>query len=96
LRTSIGPDVVVELRRLCLEVAREFPHAVFFAGKLVFTDELEGFVSRFLHNHTALEMQTWLQVQGLSLVILPVRVAPTRPAAAAIAPATPRTAAMQK
>jgi amino acid transporter len=96
LRTSIGPDVVVELRRLCLEVAREFPHAVFFAGKLVFTDELEGFVSRFLHNHTALEMQTWLQVQGLSLVILPVRVAPTRPAAAAIAPATPRAAAMQK
>jgi hypothetical protein len=88
LRTGIGPDVVAELRRLCLEVAREFPHSVFFAGKLVFTDELEGFVSRFLHNHTALEMQTWLQVQGMSLVILPVRVAPTRLRVAAISPST--------
>jgi len=74
LRISIGPDVVAELKRLCLAVAKEFPHAVFFAGKLIFTDELEGFISRFLHNHTALELQTWLQVQGLSLVILPVRV----------------------
>ena len=53
---------------------REFPHSVFFAGKLVFTDELDGFVSRFLHNHTALEVQNWLQVHGYSLVILPVRV----------------------
>ena len=36
LRVGIGPDVVLELRRLCLEVAHEFPHAVFFAGQLVF------------------------------------------------------------
>jgi len=81
LRISIGPDVVEELKRLSLAVAKEFPHAVFFAGKLIFTDELEGFISRFLHNHTALEMQNWLQVQGLSLVILPVRVAKAKPQA---------------
>jgi amino acid transporter len=74
LRTAIGPDVVAELHRLCLEIAAEYPHAVFFAGKLIFTDELDGFVNRFLHNHTALELQSWLQVNGLSLVILPVRV----------------------
>jgi amino acid transporter len=78
LRTGIGPDVVVELHRLCLEVASEYPHAVFFAGKLIFTDELDGFVNRFLHNHTALELQNWLQVHGLSLVILPVRVTSAR------------------
>jgi amino acid transporter len=83
LRSAIGPDVVFELQRLCLEIAREFPHAVFFAGKLIFTNELDGFVSRFLHNHTALELQSWLQVHGLSLVILPVRVRqPTERAAA--------------
>ena len=76
LRVSIGPDVVFELRKLCLEVAHEFPQAVFFAGKLIFEAELEGFISRFLHNHTALELQNWLQVHGLSLVILPVRVLP--------------------
>jgi hypothetical protein len=66
----------VELRKLCLEVAHEFPQAVFFAGKLIFEAELEGYISRFLHNHTALELQRWLQVHGLSLVILPVRVLP--------------------
>ncbi len=80
LRVSIGPDVVFELRKLCLEVAHEFPQAVFFAGKLIFEAELEGFISRFLHNHTALELQNWLQVHGLSLVILPVRVLPAAPA----------------
>jgi amino acid transporter len=74
LRTAIATDVVIELRRLCLEVSREFSHCVFFAGQLVFADELEGFASRFLHNHTALEVLRWLQLRGLSLVILPVRV----------------------
>jgi hypothetical protein len=53
---------------------REFPNAVFFAGQLVFSDELDGYFSRFLHNHTAFELLKWLQLRGLSLVILPVRV----------------------
>ncbi|MGH8013661.1 MAG: APC family permease, partial [Candidatus Binataceae bacterium] len=66
LRTAIGPDVLLELRRLCLEVASEFPHAVFFAGKLIFSEALDGFISRFLHNHTAIELQNWLQLHGLS------------------------------
>lgn len=74
LRTAIGTDVVLELRRLCFEVSREFTHCVFFAGQLVFGNELNGFVNRFLHNHTALELLQWLQFEGLSLVILPVRV----------------------
>jgi hypothetical protein len=58
---------------------------VFFAGKLIFEAELEGFISRFLHNHTAMELQNWLQLHGLSLVILPVRVLPP-PAIAANEP----------
>ena len=74
LRTGLSPDVVTELRLICLQVAREFRHCVFFAGQLVFADELDGFVGRFLHNHTAYEMLRWLQLHGLSLVILPVRV----------------------
>jgi amino acid transporter len=76
LRTAIGTDVVLELRRLCLEVASLFSHTVFFAGQLVFGEEINSFVSRFLHNQTALELLQWLQLQGLSLVILPVRVTP--------------------
>jgi hypothetical protein len=74
LRAGIGTDTVLELRRMCGEVAREFPSSVFFAGKLVFETESDHFISRFLHNHTALELQSWLQMQGLSLVILPIRV----------------------
>jgi len=88
LRSAIGPDVVLELRRLALEVASEFPHCVFFAGKLVFTDGANGSISRFLHNHTALDLQNWLLLHGLSMVILPVRVSslpgfsPSRPRSA--------------
>ena len=76
VKTGLGADVVMELRRLCLEVAELFPQAVFFAGQLVFNEEVDGFFSRFLHNHTALDLLRWLQLQGLSLVILPVRVSP--------------------
>jgi K+ transporter len=99
LRTAIGPDAVLELRRLSLEVAHEFSRCVFFAGKLIFTDEIESFASRFLHNHTAIDLQNWLQLHGLSLVILPVRVStagnrhmPPR----SLAAATHTAAAMQK
>jgi hypothetical protein len=65
---------VMELQHLCIEVAHQFPNSVFFAGQLVFNEELDGFFSRFLHNHTAFELLKWLQLRGLSLVILPVRV----------------------
>jgi amino acid transporter len=80
VRLGLGTDVVLELRRLCLDVAREFPHSVFFAGKLVF--ERDNFFNRFLHNQTVLEIQSWLQFHGLSLVILPVRVSEEQLAAA--------------
>jgi hypothetical protein len=93
LRASIGPDVALELYRMCIAVAQEFPRAVFFAGKLVFANELDGYVSRFLHNHTALELQGRLQAQGLSLVILPVRVMSEQGRARAVPPATAATAA---
>jgi hypothetical protein len=71
-RAGLGPDVVLELRLACAEVMNTFSHCVFFAGSLVFEDESEGLIERFLHNHTAYEIQRWLQIQGRSLVILPV------------------------
>ncbi len=74
IRSAIGPDVVLELRRLCVDIAHEFSHVVFFAGKLVFADHPTSFFYRFLHNHTSVELQNWLQLYGLSLVILPIRV----------------------
>jgi amino acid transporter len=95
LRAGISPDVAEELHRLCLDVAREFPRSVFFAGKLVFTGELDGFVSRFLHNHTALDLQSRLQADGLSLVILPVRVLSSRPQSGLATPSAASPSAMQ-
>ncbi len=74
LRIGLNPDVVEELHKLCVQVAREHKHCVFFAGKLVFGTDVEGFIARFLHNHTAFELQNWLQVHGMSLVIMPIRV----------------------
>jgi amino acid transporter len=71
-RAGLGPDVVLELRLACTAVMKTFSRCVFFAGSLVFEDESEGLIERFLHNHTAYEIQRWLQIQGRSLVILPV------------------------
>jgi len=76
VRTGLGPDAVEELKGICLGVAETFPKEVFFAGKLVWDTEVEGFIARFLHNHTAIELQNWLQLYGLSLVILPIRIGP--------------------
>ena len=70
-----------------------FSHCVFFAGSLVFEDESEGLIERFLHNHTAYEIQRWLQGHGRSLVILPVCVSMKR---SAVRPAPGGTSAPPK
>ncbi len=70
-RTAVGTDTVDELERLCLKVAREFPHATFFAGKVIF--EREHWYQRILHNETAFAVQKRLQWAGQTMVILPAR-----------------------
>jgi hypothetical protein len=71
-RMSIGTEAVAEAERLCVEVSREFPRAVFFAGKVIF--EKERWYQRFLHNETAYQLQRRLQFAGLNAMVLPVRV----------------------
>ncbi len=71
-RTDVGTEAVAAAEQLCLQVAREFPRAVFFAGKLVF--ERERFFQRLLHNETAYQLQRRLQFGGLNAMVLPVRV----------------------
>jgi hypothetical protein len=58
--------------RLCAEASREFPRAVFFAGKLVF--QKETVFQRLLHNETASQLQRRLQFAGMNSMVLPVRV----------------------
>lgn len=71
-RFALGTDAVLEAEKLCLEVKREFPHATFFAGKVVF--ERERWYQRLLHNETAFAIQKRLQWVGETMVILPARV----------------------
>ncbi len=79
-RMSIGTEAVAEAERLCMTVGKEFPRALFFAGKLVF--EQERWYQRLLHNETAYQLQRRLQFAGLNAMVLPVRVLePVRAAA---------------
>ena len=71
-RMSVGTEAVTEAEKLCQEVARDFPRALFFAGKLVF--EREAWFQRLLHNETAYQLQRRLQFAGLNAMVLPVRV----------------------
>lgn len=68
---AMGTDAIDELERLAHEVARRFPRSVFFAGKLVFQQEL--FWHKVLHNQAAFTLQRRLQFAGLQMVVLPVR-----------------------
>jgi amino acid transporter len=71
-RAAIGTDVVSELERLCLGVAKEFHKVTFFAGQLVF--KKERWYQSILHNETAFAVQRRLQLAGETMVILPARV----------------------
>ena len=71
-RMSVGTEAVAECSRLATDVAKEFPRAMFFAGKLIF--ERERWFDKLLHNETAYAIQRRLQFTGIAMVILPVRV----------------------
>ena len=70
-RMALGTEAVETATQLCREVAKEFPRALFFAGKLVF--EQERWYQRVLHNETAYQIQRRLQFAGLNAMVLPVR-----------------------
>ena len=71
-RMEIGTEATSVAEKLCLEVAQEFPRAVFFAGKLVV--QRERWFQRLLHNETAYQLQRRLQFAGLNAMVLPVRI----------------------
>jgi K+ transporter len=71
-RMDIATDVVEAATQLCGSIVREFPKATVFTGKLVFRHE--RFFNKFLHNETAFAIQRRLQWDGITTVILPIRV----------------------
>ena len=70
-RFSLGTDRVDELVKLAEETQREFPNCLFFTSKLVFRNE--NWVTRLLHNQTALALQRRLHLSGMQMVILPMQ-----------------------
>jgi hypothetical protein len=72
VRMRVGTEVVATAEQLCLEVSREFPKAVFFAGRLIF--QRPRWWHRLLHNQTAAAIQERLHWAGKTMVTLPIRV----------------------
>ncbi|PYP39778.1 MAG: amino acid transporter [Gemmatimonadetes bacterium] len=71
-RMKLGTEVVAAAEELCLEIAREFPHATFFTGKMIF--QRPKWWHRLLHNETARTIQERLQWAGQTMVTVPIRV----------------------
>jgi amino acid transporter len=71
-RMEVGTDVVETATQLCESLAKEFPRSTVFAGKLIFRQEHP--LQKILHNETAFAIQRRLQWDGITTVILPVRV----------------------
>lgn len=70
-RFALGTDRVDQLVKLAEEIQREFPNTVFFTSKLVFRNET--WLTRLLHNQTALALQQRLHLNGMQMVILPMQ-----------------------
>ena len=69
---SFGTGTVEELTALSLTVSKKYTNSIFFSSKLVF--EHDNFITRLLHNETALAVQRSLHLEGKELVILPVKI----------------------
>ncbi len=68
---SVGIEVVSEAAALCQQLAKLYPRATFFTGKLVF--QRERFFYGLLHNETSKIIQRRLQWVGVPMVVLPIR-----------------------
>lgn len=78
-RMATGTEVVDEAEKLCVETARQYAQTVFFTGKVIF--QRERWYQKLLHNQTAFAIQKRLQWDGLTMVVMPVRVRDLPPSA---------------
>jgi amino acid transporter len=69
---TLGTDPVEESTKLCMKIRAKFPRSVFFAGKLLF--EAEKWYYPLLHNETAYAITRRLQLQGVPMVVMPIRI----------------------
>jgi amino acid transporter len=71
-RVGMGVDLIDELEELSVNVAKDYPRSVYFAGDLVFT--LPSIFTRLLHARTGEELQRRFRERGLPLIVMPIRV----------------------
>ncbi len=69
---GFGTDAVEEVTRMCEQINREYPNTIFFTSKLIFASD--NWFTRLLHNQAALAVQRRLHLEGLQMVILPMKV----------------------
>jgi len=69
---GFGTDTVEELTRLSEQISKKYSNCIFFSSKIIF--DHDNFMTRMLHNETALTLQRTLHLIGKELVILPVKV----------------------
>lgn len=69
---GFGTDAVDEITRMCEQINREYPNTIFFTSKLIFARD--NWFTRLLHNQAALAVQRRLHLEGLQMVILPMKV----------------------
>ncbi len=70
-RMEVGTDVVDGSMQLCKKIVAKYPRSTVFTGQITF--RLEKFYYRMLHNETAFAIQRRLQWDGITTVILPIR-----------------------
>jgi amino acid transporter len=69
---GFGTDAVEEVTRMCEQINHEYPNTIFFTSKLIFASD--NWFTRLLHNQAALAVQRRLHLEGLQMVILPMKV----------------------
>lgn len=70
--TSIGTEVVEEANKIVPQIRDKYSDPIFFGGQLVFKEDT--FMNSFLHNYIVFQMQQSFYHQGITFVILPIRV----------------------
>jgi len=70
--TSIGTEVVEEANKIVPKIRDKYSEPIFFGGQLVFKEDT--FMNNMLHNYIVFQMQQSFYHQGITFVILPIRV----------------------
>ncbi len=72
-RLGFGTDAIDTLEDLMSEVSKDYPDAIFFMSKLVFTRETLW--TRILHNQAIESLQRRAYLNGFQVMVLPMRMA---------------------